>query len=82
MPMPAITACLMVSVLRDLHRDLDVARCARRSPPPSTCQVSEPFSRTTNGSRISVAMLIRFLPTSGCDRRGDDDVGMRRERLG
>ena len=63
--MPAITACLIVSVLR-----ISIAMLmSPRSPPkPSSIdfQVSEPFSRTMNGSRISAALrdLLR-LPTAG-----------------
>ena len=80
MPMPAITACLMVSVLRISIAMWMSPMCA---PKPSSIefQVSEPFSRTTKGSRISVAMRDALLADQRMVRRGDDHVGMRRERL-
>lgn len=62
-PMPAMAACLMVSVLLISMAMLISAKC---SPKPSSieCRVSEPFCSTTKGSRISLAMAVRFLEAS------------------
>ena len=63
-PMPAITACLMVSVLLI---SIAIFRSCRWRPKPSSIefQVSDPFSRTTKGSRFKTDIGIFFLPASG-----------------
>jgi hypothetical protein len=64
--MPAITACLSVSVLVISS----AIRIASRCGPNASCMlshVSEPRSRTTNGSRSSRRMSMRDWPASGCD---------------
>src|SRR6185312_12011631 len=62
----AITACLIVSLLR-----ISIAtRTSRMRSPKASCiaiHVSEPRSRTTNGSSTTRAIGTRRLPASGCD---------------
>ena len=61
--MPAITACLMVSVLL-----ISIAMWSFGSHRPNAfaidVRVSEPFSRTTNGSCASAVIGMRLLPAS------------------
>jgi hypothetical protein len=67
--MPAITACLIVSVLRDLHRDVERGRW--RAPKLSSidCQVSEPFSPHDEGlAHDAAAADARRRPAGGPGR--------------
>ncbi len=61
--MPAITACLIVSVLR-----ISIATCSSPMSAPKLSaiefQVSEPFSRTTKGSLATRAREMPGCPTS------------------
>ena len=63
-PMPAITACLIVSVL---VISIAMFRFGRRPAKPSSIEfhVSEPFSRTMNGSSASASAGCPPVPTSG-----------------
>ena len=45
------------------------------------CQVSDPFSRTTKGSRTSRCIVDPRLARERMRRRRDDHVRVRRERL-
>ncbi|MCY1559157.1 hypothetical protein D9M68_961620 [compost metagenome] len=63
--MPAITACLIVSVLRISIDTLSDGRCCPKAS-SSEFQVSEPFSRTTKGSRTMRDMAMRGVRASGC----------------
>ncbi len=61
--MPAITACLMVSVLL-ISIAMFSSRQVRAEASSMECQVSEPFSRTTKGSRARRDNGMRLSPAS------------------
>ena len=80
MPMPAITACLMVSVLRI---SIAMLMSASALPKPSSieCQVSEPRLAHDEGLAHQRRHGDRALADQRVVGRGDDHVGVRRERL-